>query len=195
MAKLGEVFGGAGGAFGSGISGRPTLKRYTVLEEANVRKTEDVKSAKVAVLQPGETIDVVKIGATNKQGRTRLRIAEPAGWVSDKNKAGKTFLSEVAEAKGWSMGSIDMSSCPPTSAAAASAQLAFHAPRSTQRISSSAQVVLQREAVAPHPARSGDFGSGQLLLTPRATLAAGRSRCARYAHTKPPAPATAPAGP
>ena len=36
----------------------------------------------------------VEIGGTNKAGRSRLKIASPSGWVSDRNKQGQEQLRE-----------------------------------------------------------------------------------------------------
>jgi hypothetical protein len=72
-----------------------------VVETVVVRKSQDTKSAKVATLSPGETCEVIEVGGTNKSGRTRLRLADPAGWVSDRNKEGTRMLEEVVENRGW----------------------------------------------------------------------------------------------
>jgi hypothetical protein len=109
MAQIGETF-GAGAPAGPN---RPVVARYTVLEKVQVRKTADTNSAKVAMLKPGETVDVVEVGNTNAKGRTRLKIKDPAGWVSDKNKEGKEMLSPIVANASWSTGSIDMSAFEP----------------------------------------------------------------------------------
>ena len=59
-----------------------------------VRQSEDPKSDKIGSVSPGLICDVVEIGGTNKAGRSRLRIASPSGWVSDRNKQGQEQLRE-----------------------------------------------------------------------------------------------------
>ena len=113
MAHISETF----GAKASTTANRLVVARYTVLEKAVVRKTADTNSAKVATLKPGETVDVIEVGNTNAKGRTRLKIKDPVGWVSDKNKEGKEMLSQVAVNSSWSTGSIDMSAFEPGGAA------------------------------------------------------------------------------
>lgn len=109
MAHIGETFGGGASA----ASSRPVVARYTVLEKIQVRKTADPNSSKVAVLKPGETVDVIKVGSTNSKGRTRLKIKDPPGWCSDKNKDGLETLSKIDTGSAWSTGSIDMSAFEP----------------------------------------------------------------------------------
>jgi hypothetical protein len=112
--KLGQAFGDKGGGFGSEVSSyqekNPTkLARYTVLKPLTVTKDANTKSSKIGQLQPGEFVEVIKIGNTVQSGRTRLQIAEPRGWIFDKTKSGDAALEEVAINRGWSSGSIDMS--------------------------------------------------------------------------------------
>lgn len=111
MAQLGQDF-GMGGKKTQATSSR-VKARYTALEECQVRKTADTKSAKVAKVKPGETVEVIEIGSTNSKGRTRLKIIDPPGWISDRNNAGKELLSMITEKSGWSTGSIDMSAFEP----------------------------------------------------------------------------------
>ena len=110
MAQISEAF---GGGTAPAASGRPVVARYTVLEQVQVRKTADTKSAKVALLKPGETVDVIEVGSTNSKGRTRLKLRDPPGWCSDKNKEGKEMLSKITNGAAWSTGSIDMSAFEP----------------------------------------------------------------------------------
>ena len=109
MANL-EVFGGGGSANTAGFDANlPALARYTILKETTVRREQDSKSAKVSVLHPGETVEVIKIGGRNKAGRSRLKISDPKGWVSDRDKAGNPMMEQQTLTRGWSSGSIDMS--------------------------------------------------------------------------------------
>ena len=101
-----EVFGKAGAKAGPT---KKSLSRYSVVEECVVRKTIDTKSAKVGTLMMGESVEVIEIGPTNAKGRTRLRIADPPGWVSDQNKEGHENLTVLGQSRTWSAGSIDMS--------------------------------------------------------------------------------------
>ena len=104
-ASLG-VLRSAGGQSQRQITAKP-VKRYTAVHAVTVRETHDLKSKKLCVLQPGETVEVTECGPRSSKGRTRLKLVEPAGWISDVNKQGKPLVEEIQE-KEWSTGSIDL---------------------------------------------------------------------------------------